>query len=198
MTVRGESVERTRERILQAAFDLWRQQPYDDVTLDTVAAEAGVSRQTVHRQFGSKDELFVAVTEWVGPREEAASLAINPGDVTGAVRHEVERYERLGDANVRFLQMEGRVPAVDSTIERGRAAHRAWIEHVFAPHLPDRGAVRERAILALYAATDVMVWKLLRRDFSLSQRGTQEVMQHLVEGALRAARRQTDAKGEAS
>jgi AcrR family transcriptional regulator len=186
MAARRDAVERTREQVLEAAYSLWLGRPYDQVTLDAIAEAAGVARQTVHRQFGSKDELMAAVADWRRPKEEAASRSPEPGDAAGAVRVQVDRYESMGDAIVRFLELEGRVEAIDHVLRTGRAAHRAEIEHAFGPYLPGRGSEqRERAVLALYAATDVMVWKLLRRDFGRSRDDTEAVIGQLVEGVLR-------------
>lgn len=186
MTARRAAVERTRELVLDAAFRQFLDRAYDDVTVDAIADAAGVSRQTVHRQFGSKDDLLVAVIEWRRPRERAASSAPEPGDVDAAVATMVERYELMGDAVVRFLALEGRVEAVDGLLETGRAAHREEIERLFGPVLPRRGSrARGRAVLALYAATDVMVWKLLRRDFGLTRPETEAVVHQLVRGVLR-------------
>ena len=47
-----------------------------------------------------------------------------------------------------------------------------------------RGARREELVLALYAATDVTVWKLLRRDLGSSRSRTESIIRQLVEGAL--------------
>ena len=184
MRERGLAVERTRESILQAAFDLWLAQPYDEVTLEAVAAAAGVSRQTVHRQFGSKEDLLVAVIDWRRPREDEADARVAPGDVDDAVGHLVDRYEAMGDVIVRFLGLEGRIEAIDYFLANGREAHRGWLERVFAPFLPDDRQRCDEAMLMLYAATDVMVWKLLRRDFDRSRAQTEATIRRLVDGAL--------------
>jgi AcrR family transcriptional regulator len=184
MTARRDAVERSRQRILQAALDLWLSEPYDVVTLDAIAESAGVTRQTVHRQFGSKEELASAVVDWFHPQEEEASLTPEPGDVTATIRIQMDRYERIGDAFVRFLQIEGRIAPVDRLLALGRRSHRAELEHVFGPYLPARGRRRDEAVLALYAATDVMVWKLLRRDFGRSRQETELIIRRLVDGVL--------------
>jgi AcrR family transcriptional regulator len=185
MTARRDTVERTRERILQAAYEAWLELPYDQVTLDAVAGAAGTSRQTVLRHFGSKDELACAVVDWQLPREEAARRA-QPGDIRSAVRHLVDRYEAMGDANVRMLELEGRVAPIDHLLAVARDSHRGWIETTFAPVLPARGASRDERVMTLYAATDVTVWKLLRRDFGYSRAKTETIIRNLVEGAVGA------------
>jgi AcrR family transcriptional regulator len=185
MSTRHETTQQTRTRVLEAAYGLWLDHPFDEVTLESIAEAAGVTRQTIHRQFGSKDDLFVAVVDWRRPAELAESQAPEAGDVAAAVRVYVERYERMGDAVVRFLAMEGRIEAVDHLLATGRADHTAELEDAFGPLLPAEGTPeRARAALALYGATDVMVWKLLRRDLGRSREETELVIRQLVEGVL--------------
>jgi AcrR family transcriptional regulator len=184
MESRADAVEKTREGIMRAAYELWLKEDYDDVSLERVADRAGVSKQTVIRQFGSKDRLAYATVDWQRPREEAAR-AVEPGDVPGAIEIVVDRYERMGDANVRVLELEHRVPAIRYLLEQGRESHRAWVERVFAPFLPkQRGAARRRRVMAFYAATEVMTWKLVRRDFRMSRKETRAVLLALVSGLV--------------
>src|SRR5687767_6457517 len=105
MNLRAEAVEDTRERILKASFDLWTDHHYDEISLEQVAERAGVTKQTVIRQFGSKDQLIVATVDWHRPREEAAR-EVKPGDVKKAVSVVIDRYEAMGDANVSVLELE--------------------------------------------------------------------------------------------
>jgi TetR/AcrR family acrAB operon transcriptional repressor len=52
-------------RILGAAFALFCERGFDEVTMADVAAAGGVSRATVFNQFGSKQALVDAITEQV-------------------------------------------------------------------------------------------------------------------------------------
>jgi len=184
MTARKDAVDRASEAMLRATFELWLERPYDEVTLEAVAELAGVSRQTVLRHFGSKEGLVVAVVDWAGSEEDAARR-IESGDVATGLRRLVDRYETTGDANVRLLELEGRIEAVDYGLAQGRAGHRSWIEHLFGPFLPQGPTRRrEQAVMALYAATDVTVWKLLRRDFGRTRKDTEATIALLVEGVL--------------
>jgi AcrR family transcriptional regulator len=184
MQARQDAVASTRERILRAAYREWSEQAYDQVTLQSIADAAGVSRQTVARQFGTKDELAFAVVDWQKPLEDE-SREVEPGDVEGAVQRLVDRYEAMGDANVRILELEGRVPAIDYLLEVSRTGHREWIEHILLPGIASRH--REPLAVALYAATDVTVWKLLRRDLKQSRAATAATMLRLVHGVLDTA-----------
>lgn len=54
--------ELLRDTLFDAARDLIQERPWADVTMAEVAATAGVSRQTLYKEFGSRDEfaqLFV-------------------------------------------------------------------------------------------------------------------------------------------
>ena len=181
MRARQEAVASTRERILRAAYDQWLEQSYDQVSIESVARAAGTSRQTVIRQFGTKDELAFAVVDWQKPREDAFRAA-EPGDIGAAVTRLVDRYEDMGDANVRMLELEGRVPAIDHLLDVSRTGHRAWIERTL---LPDGvSGDLEQVVLALYAATDVMVWKLLRRDLGQTRPAPESIILRVVRAVL--------------
>ena len=61
----------TRQRILDAALDLFGSRGVDAVSLDEIARDVGVRKQTVLYWFASKDELLDAVLE-----EVAADLVV--------------------------------------------------------------------------------------------------------------------------
>ena len=50
--------EEKRERIREAAADLFLTEGYERCSMDSIAAAAGVSKQTVYSHFENKDELF--------------------------------------------------------------------------------------------------------------------------------------------
>jgi AcrR family transcriptional regulator len=198
MTARAEAVEATREAICAAAIELWLDVPYDELTLDHIAERAGTTRQTILRHYGSKEGLALAAAEWNAPRIEAAT-EVEAGDIRAAVSAIVFQYEAMGDANVRLLEIEDRLPEVRELLERGRSGHRRWVEQSFAPFVErvDRSE-RQRLVDALYAATDVTVWKLLRRDFGRSVDATEAVLDTLVRGVLATAAHPDHSSGEGS
>lgn len=53
----------TDRRIIEAAADLLRQHGFERMTVDDVAARAGVGKATVYRRWPSKDDLAVAAME---------------------------------------------------------------------------------------------------------------------------------------
>jgi AcrR family transcriptional regulator len=186
MTGRAAAMQRTREAILDAAVDLFTPAWFDEVTLADVARVAGVSQQTVVNHFGSKIGLYLAgVSERVAPAlAELRSQAV-PGDVASIVETAVTDYETSGDGTFRLVAIAGRTPELDQVVEGGRQAHRAWVEHVFAPQLKGlRGKRRERTVVLLATSLDVLVWKGLRRDQGLGPQETAVHLRMLVEGVL--------------
>jgi AcrR family transcriptional regulator len=56
--LRQERSRNTRERLVRAALKLWRQQGFEDTTVDEIAAEAEVGWSTFYYHFANKDELL--------------------------------------------------------------------------------------------------------------------------------------------
>jgi AcrR family transcriptional regulator len=65
MQKRGEAVDRTRQRITDAAVELHTSIGPSEASMSAVADRAGVTRVTLYRHFPSMDELFTAcMTHW--------------------------------------------------------------------------------------------------------------------------------------
>lgn len=88
---------RTREKLLTAAADVIRTDGWAAVTMGKLAAQVGVSRQTVYNELGSKAELAKALMLCETDRfveRVKDDIAAHPGDpvdgVTEAFRHTLE------------------------------------------------------------------------------------------------------------
>jgi AcrR family transcriptional regulator len=181
MTARAEAAAATGERLLAAAWSHFASRPYEEVRLRDVATDAGVAVQTLHARFGSKDELLTAAYWWWGDQESARRDAATAGDVPEAVRVVFDHYEAHGDAILRMLSQEDRVDAIHEMTDRGREYHRDWAARMFAPLLGGLApAARERRLDTLVIATDVLVWKLLRRDMKRGRREAERAVVQLV------------------
>jgi AcrR family transcriptional regulator len=192
---RGEQVREAGARILETVRRDFLLRYVDDVTLDEVAAAAGVTVQTLLRRYGSKEGLFTAAAELLHRDFLASRGQVAPGDVAMAVRMIVQGYERNGDTVLRGLFQEERVAAIGSLVERGRRSHQEWISRVFEPWLvATKRRDRVRLHAQLVAILDVFTWKLFRRDLGLSIGETETAMRELVESLLRRAPRA--ARGE--
>jgi AcrR family transcriptional regulator len=184
MGARADGVADTRDRILAAATTLFLEQAFDDVTLASIAKASGVSHQTVLNHFGSRIGVVIAVADGLGRATAEARSAV-PGDAGGAVHALVGDYERIGDANVRWVAASERYPELVPLLDGARAGHQQWLRDVFGAELPRGAGAARRTVHALHAATDVGTWKLLRRELHLSRAETERIMVDLVTGALR-------------
>lgn len=185
MAARAEAAARTARGILAATAALWRERPVDEITLGAIAERASVSVRTVIRRFGSREGVIAACIEADAAGIMAERAQAPAGDVEGALDVLLAHYERDGDAVLRTLALEEKVPEAKAIVDAGRAGHREWCARVFAPFLPpSEDAARGLRLDAFMAATDLGVWKLLRRDLGRSAGETRRVMRALVDGLL--------------
>jgi AcrR family transcriptional regulator len=183
---RALAAEQTAGRIIDAFDRRLREDWYDEITLERVAREAGVTVPTILRRFGGKEGLLEAAWRRMGA-ELRAHRSVPVGDAQAAVRVIVAGYEQAGDLLMRALAQEERYPAFKAVNDLGREAHRAWVELTFAPWLDGLAPAGRRArVDAIVAALDLYVWRLVRRDLGRSARQVQAVMLRLLGGALGA------------
>jgi AcrR family transcriptional regulator len=88
------SAESTRRRILDAAYELFYQRGFGRVSIDEIAAFAGVTKRTLYYHFESKDELL------------ASALELQHELATTRIRKWEERYSGNADEIVEVLFSE--------------------------------------------------------------------------------------------
>jgi AcrR family transcriptional regulator len=188
MSARAEAANATAERLLAAAWRHFATRPYEQVRLREIAAEAGVTVQTLHLRFHSKDELLGAAYAWFGRQEIASRPPAPAADVAAALTLLFDRYEEHGPAVLRMLSQEERIPAIKRMTDAGRAYHRHWVQTTFGPQLDGlAGESYERRLAAILLATDLLAWKLLRQDMQLDREGSERVVVEMI-GSLPPAR----------
>ncbi len=180
MTARAAKAEATKARIRAAAVRLYCEHAIADFTLEEVAARAGTTVQTVLRAFGGKDNLiFSALIEMA---EGGLGLKPTPpGDVAAAVAAVYDVYETMGDFVISQLNDERRRPSLKPVLDLGRENQRTWAMTVFAPQLQaSHGSARAQLLNMLLIATDVYVWKLLRRDRGVSRAAAEAIVRRMI------------------
>ncbi len=182
MRARAESTGRTRDGILDAAVALSEERLSVEIVLADVAERAGVSVQTVLRHFGSRQRLFDEVLARL-LEQVRAERATPVGDAEAAVRTIVAFYDRLGEWSLRLQAIEHSDAPSRRAVRFGRQYHREWVEQVFAPDLRGRRDRKELVDL-LVVATDVLTWKILRRDGGMDAATTGRRILRLVRAVL--------------
>jgi AcrR family transcriptional regulator len=183
-SLRAESTEATGRRIIEAFLVRLMEQWFDEITLDLIAEDAGVTVQTIVRRFGGKEGLLSSGVDTLGAQIEARRAAPS-GNLDRLIENLIGDYEKTGDAVIRLLTLEPRHPALKTVLDFGRGGHRRWVSAAFAEVL--RGldaATRQRALDMLVIITDVYTWKLLRRDLGRSIHATAATIRDLLDGTL--------------
>jgi TetR/AcrR family transcriptional repressor of mexJK operon len=83
-----QKAEQKQQDIVKAAETLFLQQGYAVSSMDQVAKEAGVTKQTVYRYFSSKNELFAAVMQRVQTAESEV-YRFSDGDSSTTIEAEL-------------------------------------------------------------------------------------------------------------
>ncbi|HEY3644198.1 MAG TPA: helix-turn-helix domain-containing protein [Gammaproteobacteria bacterium] len=83
-TAQDKRVERTRQALFGAFYEVALSRPYDEVTVDEISARAGVGRSTFYEHFKGKDELlaesvrapFAILADAMRERDNTAQLVM--------------------------------------------------------------------------------------------------------------------------
>lgn len=180
---RRESEQRTRARLLDAATRVFFEEDWIGTSLERIATEAGVSKQTLLRHFGSREGLGRAAFERERATVVAQRAAAPVGDVGGAVDNLLDHYEAYGD---RALKLEA-LPddaAGSEFVREGRELHYRWVETVFGPSLGRSPRARVRRLAALIAICDVHTWRLLARHLGLERAELRATLILAIDGVL--------------
>lgn len=138
-----------RDRLVEAASDLFYAEGLRAVSVDKVIQRAGTTKVTFYRHFPSKDELVVAHLE---KRAEAARTAITAA-ITGGGGNPARALELLsqtlgavscrpGFRGCAFINAAAEYPDPNSIVRTAVAEHRSWcaaayVELVRPLDLPD-------------------------------------------------------------
>ncbi|MFC8799468.1 TetR/AcrR family transcriptional regulator [Promicromonospora sp. NPDC057138] len=148
-----------RERLIEAANELFYAQGLRAVSVDKVIDRAGTTKVTFYRHFQSKDDLIVAYLEFRAEQERNgvdAAIAHGDGDVDVSLRLMADHTGKAactpGFRGCPFINAAAEYPDPDSTVRKVVDAHRAWwasaFERLVAPlELADPGAVAEDLML---------------------------------------------------
>jgi len=186
---RARQTTANADRILTATVALIKSaRRVSDLTLDQIAQHSGLTVRTVLRRFGSRDGVLEAAFARLTEEIKSLRRPTPPGDVDAAIASLIDQYEQIGDMNIRALREEDQLPLLHRILQHARRSHREWLREMFTPRLqPLAPDDREDCITALYAATDVYLWKLLRRDLNVDRGKTAATFTRLVKGVLASA-----------
>jgi AcrR family transcriptional regulator len=182
---RQVDAEKTKIKILNAFGDLWSEYSIRDITLEMVAKEAGLTTKTILRKFGSKEGLTNESLSYLAAKIESERTSTNAGQVDEILKALLSNYEKMGEAAIRTINLESELEIARQIGAKGRKLHRDWCMRMFASFLPDKQSDDyEIQLVSFIAATEIYLWKLMRKDLELSKEQTFSIFKNLVEGLI--------------
>lgn len=173
--------------ILDAAIDLFVEEGYEGMSMEGVAARAGVGKTTIYRRWESKEDLIVAAIDEL-------IFEVEPLD-TGSLRRDlVELLTQL--QVVMSSSRAGEVfPRMVPHVAAGTPLGRAYLQGVIGPRFELLRSVLARAAQRGEVPADldaelvrgllvgpIIIWKLLGR---VSSRGARQRAEAIVDTVLR-------------
>lgn len=127
-----------RDRMVDAAFDLFEEQGFDHTTIDDLTERAGVGRTTFFRHFRTKEDVVLADHEALVARVEEILDGAPPADLEALARRVADAAEVVlhhyldeGERARRRYRLSTQVPAIRSREVAGmRAYQRTFHEAV--------------------------------------------------------------------
>jgi AcrR family transcriptional regulator len=154
---------RNRERLLEAARRVFASDGHD-APLEKVAADAGVSRTTLHRHFPSREALASAVLE-----ENVADIEASAAALADADDGVVELFHRTLDVQIRLpsfaLVALSDSPALGALARRTAAAFEPLLDRGRAAGVVHPAVTTRHLMLALPMAMSALA--VARRDEGL-------------------------------
>jgi AcrR family transcriptional regulator len=183
---------RNRERVLCAARRVIERVGAEHLTMEAVAAEAGVGKGTVFRRFGDRSSLLHALLD-AEERDLQNALLHGPPPL-GPGATPLERLYAYGEVRLEYLERHGELLAAAATgsagppdgehpVQRASRMH-VWHLLVAAGHEPELAAVLSSALLGYLCAARV---RGLIANEGHSHQTLVAGWRALADGAVRAA-----------
>ncbi|MGH2454856.1 MAG: TetR/AcrR family transcriptional regulator [Candidatus Limnocylindria bacterium] len=162
-----------RQRVLEAAAEMLLRQPLAELSMDDLAAAAGVSRATLYRTFSGKAQLLGGLIEAYAPFQDAMDVlerrgAEPPEEVLPELARSIVRSALPRFAVVRAILIEatsgstGNLPGIRPVLQRALGAMAAYLAAQM-----DAGRLRRMdPILALQATMGPIAFHMLTRPLA--------------------------------
>jgi AcrR family transcriptional regulator len=181
LQARAAAMDRTRQRITQAAVELHGTVGPAATTMSAVAERAGVTRATLYRHFANEEALFAACSaDWLAanPRPDPARWATiaNPARRLRVALLELYAYNRSTEQMRANLLRD--IAALPAPIRSGIAAFPAAVLAVLDNGWPEHPRAHLRRA-AIAHAVAFETWRSLAREGLTDEEGA-ELMVRLV------------------
>ncbi|MEU4418105.1 TetR/AcrR family transcriptional regulator [Nocardia salmonicida] len=189
MTARAQAAEQTGSRIVDAMVARFAELPYDQIRLEDVAADAGVTVQTVLRRFAGKHALMTAAVERELGAIAKSRAALGTGDPAATVADLVVHYEKYGALILKVFAEARFVEGLPPLVAAGRQFHLTWCRTAFEEHVTPGGdqQAQERRMAQVVVACDATTWRILRQDLDLAPEQVRRTIEDMLRPVLVSA-----------
>jgi AcrR family transcriptional regulator len=118
-TARRMTPEQRRRQLLEAAIELYGRRPYEQVSIDDIAALADVSRALFYRYFSSPSEIYVAALRFAADGLIAKFAAPPEGSLLAQLRSLIGEFIAFAEAHAAAFTALLRGGSVVATAETG-------------------------------------------------------------------------------
>src|SRR6266536_1179693 len=117
-------LDRRRAQLLELGIDLFTKHAYEDISIDDLAEEAGISKGLLYHYFGSKREYYVETVRAASRRLQLLTMPDPALPRTAQLRAAV-------DVHLRYIQEHG---PVYSAVYRSGVAIAPELRHILEEH----------------------------------------------------------------
>lgn len=180
-SLRLRQAELARRAIFEALVSHLEAGDADDVAMEDLAREAGVSRRTLYRYFPTRAELLAAAADWI--RDEVLQLPIEIGEqgIANSFRLAASRLETRPELARALLRTStGRALRSGFRSARVDAIHRALRREV--PGLSQRELRQAAAVLSYLCSSNA--WITMQDECGLNAASAQAAVEWAIETLL--------------
>jgi AcrR family transcriptional regulator len=192
---REETVQRTKETILEATADLLHATGIRGVTIEAVARNAGVSRVTVYDHFQHKAGLLEALAWWTFAQHDIdrvrrARLQANVrAALVDFVQENARFFDAVGPRGRAILKTAGTDPDAAAVLQTTyfdarRGAIRELVDRLDRSHELDPAWQPERAVDAIMIITSLEAFETVTEHGRLDLEAAAEVLGHMATALL--------------
>lgn len=158
----------TEQRILEVTLQQLAQEGYSRMTLDSVAATAGVSKPTIYRRWAGKADLATAALRTIQLNEPAVNTGTTVGDLTATLENFCRSLMRPNGMSLigTVLAEEGHTPELLTLFRERLVAPRRQMLRSILERARHRGELR--AGVSIDAAVNLMVGSFYARYIASS------------------------------
>jgi AcrR family transcriptional regulator len=178
----------TRDRLAQAAFDLFNERGYEQTTIDDIAERAGLGRATFFRHYRSKEDVIFPEHDQLLDQVHGRLLASVHGSALAAacdaVRLVLLHYLDEGDLAKRRYALTSKVPALRDreivSVARYQRLFREYIASRTADHGETPALQAELMAAAVASAHNHVLRRWLRGDSTEPLREIDTAMRQVI------------------